>query len=107
MTRCAWSLGHPLGEAQQRRREAPLQEHLALSLALRRQHLARHVRVPDPLEELARGVLGVVEFVELGGGRSWDHLEHLHAVVYPVDADAPDLRHIHTIGVTRTDSSGG
>ena len=61
-------LGHPLVEAQQRRRQALPQQHLPLALALRRQHLARHVRVPEPLEEFARGILGGVEFVEFGGG---------------------------------------
>ena len=39
---------------------------LSYALALRRQHLARHVLVPKPLEELTRGILSVVEIVELG-----------------------------------------
>ena len=45
-------LGHPLVEAQQRRREPPAQQHLPLALALIRQRLARHVLVAEPLEEL-------------------------------------------------------
>ena len=60
--------GHPLVEAQQSGGQPTREQHAALALALRRQLLARHVRVPEPLEEFARGVLGGAEFVEFGRG---------------------------------------
>ena len=64
-------LGHPLVEAQQGGSEPPREQHAAFAVALRRQLLARYVRVPEPLEEFASGVLGGVEFVELGRGGHW------------------------------------
>ena len=60
-------LGHPLVEAHECRREPPLQEHVALVVAFRRQRLAGDVGPAEPLQQLARGILGEVELVELGG----------------------------------------
>ena len=61
-------LGHPLVEAHERSREPPMQEHVALVIALCRQRLAGHVSPAQALQQLARRVLREVELVEPGGG---------------------------------------
>ena len=60
-------LCHPLVEPLQRAPQPFLQQCLALVPALRGQSLPRHIGPSETLEQLARGVLGVVELVELGG----------------------------------------
>ena len=61
-------LGHPLVEAHERSREPPMQEHVALVVALCRQRLAGHVSPAQALQQLARGILREVELVQLGRG---------------------------------------
>ena len=60
--------GEPVVETQQGGPQPPLQQHLALAVALRRQRLPRRIRPPQPLQQDAGRLLGVVELVELGGG---------------------------------------
>ena len=61
-------LGHPLVEAHERSREPPMQEHVALVVALCRQRLAGHVSPAQALQQLARGILREIELVQLGRG---------------------------------------
>ncbi len=61
-------LGQPLVEPQQRPPQTPLEQHLPLVGALRRQGFARYVLPAEPLQQQAGGLLGVVVLVEFGGG---------------------------------------
>ena len=65
-------LGHPRVEPHEGGREPPLKEHVALVVALCCQLRAGHVGPAEAFQQLARGVLGEVELVELsGGGHAW------------------------------------
>ena len=61
-------LRHPLVETQQSGPQPPLQQHLALVAALRRQRLTGHVGPAEALQQHTRRLLGVVVLVEPGGG---------------------------------------
>ena len=61
-------LRHPLVQPHERGLQAALQQHLALASPLRRQRLARRVSPAEPLQQQTGRLLGVVVFVELGGG---------------------------------------
>lgn len=58
-----------LVQPQQCLAQPPLQQHLPLVAALGRQRCARHIRPPQPLQQLARRRFGTIELGALGGGR--------------------------------------
>ena len=61
-------LGEPLIETQQGGPQPLLEQDLPLAAPFRRQRFPGHVSPPQPFQQLTGRVLGVVEFVELGGG---------------------------------------